>query len=84
MTRLFSFWFYYFVWVGANIFIFYESGNLLRFLGLIGKIPFLKWELLIEHSDVIFLIHSTELIHYDITEFIVLIIIPLIIRKFLK
>ena len=72
------------LWVFMNLILLYISGYMEKALISSRKLPFADWSVLTQYSDKFFPIDTKDLQHYDITEFLVYVIISLLLYRLLK
>ncbi len=74
------------LWIIVNCVLLYLSGYVEKLIINARKLPYAKWEELTQYTDKFFPFSTTNLQHYDITEFTVYVvgglIVYWIIRKF--
>ena len=76
----------YFFWFILNTYILYVSTYPQKISHYLTRLPFIDvhWNKFFEYSEKIYLISGNELIYYDISEYILALIVPLFVNYLYK
>ncbi len=72
------------LWILAHCVLLYLSGYAEKMLVNARKLPYSNWSELTQYTDKFFPFSTTNLLHYDITEFFVYVVGGLIIYRIIR